>query len=379
MSARATATLQRKCACSQHTAGGEQCEECKKKATLQRQAASGPGPVVAPPIVHEVLRSPGQPLDRATRSFMEPRFGHDFSGVRVHSDAKAAESARAVSALAYTVGRNVVFGAELRTQQPQGQHVLAHELAHVVQQHSGSMVADSQEDLRIGGAGDPQESEADRVANSVLAGDSQVGSAGPGDHNFRAGSSRVLRRYGHANSCKEDEHLKPFVWPGHDYAKKAVKSAIDKLTKSPLDPDVAKHLVTLFGKDAASTPNVATILGKFQAVSSALDGNYLYHCANPCEKPNQAARAWTDPSGNRDITLCFNKVKDFGVSAAAWIIIHENIHRGLNIWPAPHPWEPKGFDECIGYTQMSTTFTAPLVLDSPDSYACFAIRVSVLP
>src|SRR5512143_4218383 len=77
--------LQRTCACGQHTSAGGECEECKQKreGTLQR-AAINPSPVHAvPPIVHEVLRSPGQPLDAATRAFMEPRFGHDFSGVPV--------------------------------------------------------------------------------------------------------------------------------------------------------------------------------------------------------------------------------------------------------------------------------------------------------
>ena len=54
---------------------------------------------------------PATPLDPATRAFMEPRFGYDFSGVRVHTDGKATESARAVNALAYTVGRDVVFGS----------------------------------------------------------------------------------------------------------------------------------------------------------------------------------------------------------------------------------------------------------------------------
>src|SRR5258708_11313667 len=63
-----------------------------------------------PPIVHEVLNSSGQPLDASTRAFMEPRFGHDFSRVRVHSDPRATDSAREVNALAYTVGRDVVFG-----------------------------------------------------------------------------------------------------------------------------------------------------------------------------------------------------------------------------------------------------------------------------
>src|SRR6267378_4483189 len=63
-----------------------------------------------PPIVQEVLRSSGQPLDTNTRAFMEPRFDHDFSRVRVHTDARAAESAQAVSAYAYTVGQHIAIG-----------------------------------------------------------------------------------------------------------------------------------------------------------------------------------------------------------------------------------------------------------------------------
>jgi hypothetical protein len=77
------------------------CEECKKNSLgLQKKAADRVSKVSR--IVHDVLRSPGQPLDAAS-AFFEPRFGHDFSQVQVHSDAKAAESARAVNALAYSV------------------------------------------------------------------------------------------------------------------------------------------------------------------------------------------------------------------------------------------------------------------------------------
>src|SRR5512140_648141 len=78
---------------------------------LQRQAITDSPVQHVPPLVTDVLHSSGQPLDAATRSFMEPRFGHDFSGVRVHTDAKAAESARAVNASAYTVGRDIAFDA----------------------------------------------------------------------------------------------------------------------------------------------------------------------------------------------------------------------------------------------------------------------------
>ena len=102
---------------------------------LQRKSSFRGNVAEVPPIVHDVLRSTGQPLDASTRHVMEPRFGHDFSHVRVHTDARAAESARAVNALAYTVGSNVVFdSARYAPGTSQGQRLIAHELTHVVQQ-----------------------------------------------------------------------------------------------------------------------------------------------------------------------------------------------------------------------------------------------------
>jgi hypothetical protein len=100
--------LQRKCVCGTHTVAGGECASCQKEkgfGNLQRAANAGPVNQV-PPLVHEVVRSPGQPLDAGTRSFMESRFNHDFSQVPVHRDPKAAESARAVNARAYTVGKH---------------------------------------------------------------------------------------------------------------------------------------------------------------------------------------------------------------------------------------------------------------------------------
>jgi hypothetical protein len=103
--------------------------------SLQRRSTGQTGPTGVPPIVHEALRSPGRPLDPATRAFVEPRFGHDFGKVRVHADAQADESARAVSAVAFTVGHDIVFGAgQYSPGTAAGQRLLAHELAHVVQQ-----------------------------------------------------------------------------------------------------------------------------------------------------------------------------------------------------------------------------------------------------
>ena len=81
-----TGLLQRNCACGQHTVAGGECEECRQKreGMLQRASVSAAPVNSVPPIVHDVLSSPGQALDTGTRAFMEPRFGHDFSQVRVH-------------------------------------------------------------------------------------------------------------------------------------------------------------------------------------------------------------------------------------------------------------------------------------------------------
>lgn len=174
--------LQRKCACGKHAGNGGECAECKKKREnhLQRSAVNVfPGNEV-PPVVHQVLQSPGQPLDGRTQAFMAPRFGHDFNQVRVHTGARAAESARAVNARAYTVGQNVVFGeGQFDRDSVSGQRLMAHELAHVVQQrHLGRAAkqnAPIHPETSVG-----LEQEADRAAESVLAGESVHLSGGQG-------------------------------------------------------------------------------------------------------------------------------------------------------------------------------------------------------
>ncbi len=99
---------------------------------LADRAIRMPGPT---PALRDTHSATARPLDPSTRAFFEPRFGHDFSRVRVHSDARAAASAQALNALAYTVGTDVVFAAgRFAPQTAPGRSLLAHELAHVVQQ-----------------------------------------------------------------------------------------------------------------------------------------------------------------------------------------------------------------------------------------------------
>jgi hypothetical protein len=163
-----SARLQRKCACGGTPGPTGECEACRKK-RLQRNSGDAKSrnqnDSSVPPIVHEVLRSPGQPLDGATRAFMNQRFGHDFSRVRIHSGGAAEQSAQDVNANAYTVGHKIVFGAaQFAPGTERGNRLLAHELAHVVQQGASTPAGE----ISIGSVDSPEEREADRAADQLV-------------------------------------------------------------------------------------------------------------------------------------------------------------------------------------------------------------------
>jgi hypothetical protein len=128
--------------------------------SIQRAQAADGEELAGEELVNGVISSPGQPLDSAMRGFFEPRFGHDFSQVRLHADDRAAESARAVKARAYTVGEHVVFGAQqLAPESTEGRRLMAHELTHVIQQgRADSTVVPEEEsedgDCSVTGEGD---------------------------------------------------------------------------------------------------------------------------------------------------------------------------------------------------------------------------------
>lgn len=136
---------------TRHTGGTgikRKCPKCrngKKDEKLQAKKTSGKISEVTPHIEANIssMRGGGQPLPESVRAFFEPRFGRDFRQVRMHTGAKAVESARAVNAQAYTVGKDVVFGAgQYIPGTIKGNKLLAHELTHVVQQTSSSIDLD---------------------------------------------------------------------------------------------------------------------------------------------------------------------------------------------------------------------------------------------
>jgi outer membrane protein OmpA-like peptidoglycan-associated protein len=153
--------LHRKCAA---------CEEEDEK--LQRKAMAA-APAVTPPVVLEVLNSPGSPLDPQTRAFFEPRFGADLGSVRLHYDDTAARSAQSVSAMAYTSGRHIAFARDrYQPQTSQGKTLLAHELTHTLQQGLGEEVPHIQRQTA--------EEDAGTTPSGAGAAAAPAGAAGPG-------------------------------------------------------------------------------------------------------------------------------------------------------------------------------------------------------
>jgi uncharacterized protein DUF4157 len=125
---------------------GRMCAECEQEErrtiqTLRAPSVTDPAALDVGTAIHTAHRG-GTPLPPSTRAFFEPRFGHDLSRVRIHADGEAASSARTVQARAYTLGRDIVFGAnEYQPDSDAGRHLLAHELTHVLQQTGPSLLS----------------------------------------------------------------------------------------------------------------------------------------------------------------------------------------------------------------------------------------------
>jgi hypothetical protein len=187
----------------------------------QRKSAGvgTPGRAVAPPIVHETLRTPGQPLDAGTKGFMEPRFGHKFDQVRVHTGDRAAESAQAVNATAYTVGNQVVFGrGRYQPSSAEGRHLLAHELAHVVQQ--AGTAENPARQIEVGEPDTTSEVQAEQVARTI-----SLSPSGSGGQTL-GGSGMMLQR--------QDKPAQTAAVPAECTAYEPDSKAVDNIIQNAL-------------------------------------------------------------------------------------------------------------------------------------------------
>jgi hypothetical protein len=274
--------LQRQCACGGTPGLTGECAACRtKRLRLQRQA-TGPALATVPPIVNAVLGSPGQPLDRETRAWAEPRFGHDFARVRVHADATAANSARAVDALAYTVGPHIAFAERLYAPgSTAGRRLLAHELTHVVQQAAG---APGPVALPVPGEDRAAEQEAEAAAAGIAA----AGDVKPALR-VRAGTIQRLD----IEDCYGRGHAAE-VYQAVADADPRVRTTISKISAGTRTPDVDAALARFFGTLAPRFraggldvdvrrlvgPIVPHIARQLAIISSRLRGATI-ECENP--------------------------------------------------------------------------------------------------
>jgi hypothetical protein len=216
----ASVGVQRACAC------GGTCERCKSR------KHQGHGHYdVDPTIVNRVLQSSGQPLDAASRKYMEPRLGHDFSRIRIHTDSQAAESAYAVRAKAYATGSHIVFGAgKYSPHTSEGKRLIAHELTHVVQQAKGASSAIIQRDLDL--------SLLDRELTQGLAPTHTQGVIGHGSQpcpDPAPGHESARPRHCQLTPAAEDPQLplQAIVFPRNQTTSSAVPSTIPPATTAP--------------------------------------------------------------------------------------------------------------------------------------------------
>jgi hypothetical protein len=182
-------TVQRQCACGGTCA---KCQEEEQQRQVQRavQRASASH---APAEFDGVPASTGEQLDPATRQPMEAHFGADLADVRVHTGAAAAKSATSIDALAYTSGRDIYFASGMYAPSSNsGRRLLAHEVAHVVQQSSGkepSIATKSSHGAKIGAPDDPLEGEADHAAEEYMRKD---GSAATEEQRQKLSASQTI-------------------------------------------------------------------------------------------------------------------------------------------------------------------------------------------
>ncbi len=212
----------------------------------------------APSSVGAVLRSPGQPLDAGTRACFEPRFGHDFGKVRVHADSAANQSAQAVDAAAYTVANHIVFGRDAYDPgTSEGSRLLAHELAHVVQQSGSTSLRSGHTGLLIGSRDDPIEHEAARTVDR-LAGRQALQEAVPA---LARDGKQNLRRQSIDDQRKKDP--KPLIPLPHPLDRLDIKPIVPLPggLAPPSTEDVNKAFHALPGQHGAEPAALGCLAG----------------------------------------------------------------------------------------------------------------------
>ena len=364
---RTPAPLIQRCACGAARKGHAECEECKAK-RVQRLAAGTAGArgAAVPPIVNGVLRAPGHPLEPTTRAFFERRFDRDFSGVRIHTDDAAAQSARAVNALAYTSGDHIVFGAgQYGGGSQRRMRLLAHELTHVVQQKHMPPLGG------VSDPGDAAEGEAERNADRLSLSATMSGWSRPS----------VVSRQAHAGTtgttvtgppgppdCTLDQHhvIEPAVAEAQRWLSRG-STALGAYAAAPADTGTAGTRAALRRHFNSADPAIATrVQGRLDQINTDLTSRdpFTTECHDASDPSCTNSGAYVPGTNQSMVVFCPGFFTASSTTWQAGSLIHEMAHALLGLQISDRAYAS---DRLLG-----PTLSTAEALDNAESHAQLA-------
>jgi hypothetical protein len=292
------------------------CQNCEEEEKLHRKESSGTETHGSNELDSYVgsLSSFGQPLPGSSRQFFEPRFGQDFSNVRVHTDSVAAKSAQSINSLAYTTGSNIVFNSgQYSPESDSGKRLMAHELTHVVQQ---------------------------------------------------AGSDKKIQKLGANPNCTNAEAIQ--IHQAIYDARAWINNALAKIDQSPMHARVLPSLSRNFGPTYGVESNLSLISGRIRTALRVL-GTMQVSCDTPGTTHWCAAGrgGWSVP-GSEAATLCTNPPSTLSFATyAIHTMLHESFHAAMDFMTVDN------YATTAGYPGAGTD---PLL--NADSYTQFVQELS---
>jgi hypothetical protein len=259
---------------------------------------------VVPSTVEQALASRGRPLEPGLRRDMERRFGHDFSRVRVHCGAVAEQSACDVNANAYTVGNNIVFDTgQYAPGKRRGRWLIAHELAHVLQQSAAE---------RMDGS-------SSRLVAKVI-------------------RRKQRKQYAHVDCVEYD--LKTHIWPSDYLARKMVRNA-GWLLRDIRDGNVKLDRRLTDALQGSFGTTDWYFIDRFEKVFTNIErafltNDYRYDCDYVCPENLQGETMRTFGRW-ADLQLCMMPIRRCGNSYCATVMIHELAHNYLGLKDGCNP------------------------------------------
>ncbi len=337
---------------------------------VQAKEMPGDVPAVGPTLDHLIdsLRGGGRPLPDSARAFFEPRFGYDFSQVRIHAGPQAAEAAHMVRARAFTIGRDIALAAgqdSLNTEQ--GRRLIAHELTHVLQQESVAGMTLS----RVSSAYEFYEDEAAQTAQRVMS-DRGLGREHKRSDIQISRAPTLIQRLGANPGCTpaQADTIHQSIFDARGW----VNNALKKLETTPVPSNVTASLRRNFGPTYGVADNIPLIASRVRVAFGEM-ARIPYSCADATNATCAAAPCgYTPAAGGHSSVICSNATLTPGSNHIyqTGCVLHESFHSAFANFTVD---EYSGWHGHSGSTPTYPgTGTDPLL--NADSYTTLVIDLS---